>query len=252
MKTNALILFMALLATLFSFLTASAQGEWKWAHCWNSTRPNDDEVNTVKNVDFDDEGNIYVLGSMGGNLTVDGYTFLFLNNPTVYYNADYSAFIMKYDTIGNLLWYKVVKTSRDSWCMPHWLEVRDNKVYVMGDAGLTDVDAYPDSQAWHYWLDTLINGSEVRPIPKDQRVPPRTVGRWSYLATFDLDGNLLDSHFVQAFGRKIYVNNIRAEQYLCSSSKLGISPFHVDAQGNTYIFTRLQYDGLNTKRKCLF
>ena len=86
---------MALLATLFSFLTASAQGEWKWAHCWNSTRPNDDEVNTVKNVDFDDEGNIYVLGSMGGNLTVDGYTFLFLNNPTVYYNADYSAFIMK-------------------------------------------------------------------------------------------------------------------------------------------------------------
>ena len=186
-KSIPLFLFALLMTGFLAFPTASVQGKWKWAHCWSSTPPqNNTEANSVKNIDFDDDGNIYVLGSMGGNLTVDCNTFLFLNNPTVYYNNRYSTFIMKYDTMGNMLWHKEVKTSRDSWCMPHWLEVRDNKVYVMGDAGLTDVDFYPDSQAWHYWLDTLINGSEVRPIPKDQRVPPRTVGRWSYLATFDL------------------------------------------------------------------
>ena len=242
-----LSLFVATLATLFVTLTASAQGEWKWAHCWSSTPPpNNYDVNTVKNIDFDDEGNVYVLGTFGGNLTFDGNTFLFLNNPTVYYNSSWSAFIMKYDTMGNMLWHKEVKTSRDSRCIPHWLEVRDNKVYVMGNAGLTDVDAYSDDQAWHYWLDTLITGSQVRPIPRDQRVPPRTVGRWSYLATFDLDGNLLDSHFVQPFGRKIYANNIRAEEYLCNEASLNISPFHVDAQGNTYIFTKLVYDGPST------
>ena len=31
---NKLSLFVATLATLFSFLAASAQGEWKWAHYW--------------------------------------------------------------------------------------------------------------------------------------------------------------------------------------------------------------------------
>ena len=154
-------------------LSASAQGEWKWAHCWSSTPPpNNYDVNTVKNIDFDDEGNVYVLGTFGGNLTFDGNTFLFLNNPTVYYNSSWSAFIMKYDTMGNMLWHKEVKTSRDSRCIPHWLEVRDNKVYVMGNAGLTDVDAYSDDQAWHYWLDTLITGSQVRlwPNPATERI----------------------------------------------------------------------------------
>ena len=30
-------IFVAMLATLFLTLTASAQGEWKWAHYWSGT-----------------------------------------------------------------------------------------------------------------------------------------------------------------------------------------------------------------------
>ena len=64
---------LALFATLFSFLTASAQGEWKWANYWtgnddplNSTNP----YNYVVRTAFDDDGNVYVFGSFGGNATL--------------------------------------------------------------------------------------------------------------------------------------------------------------------------------------
>jgi hypothetical protein len=73
---------LALLATLFSLLTASAQGEWKWAHYWSG---NDESAsnyyNKIINTAFDDDGNIYVYGSMGGHAVFDGELFHYDNHP---------------------------------------------------------------------------------------------------------------------------------------------------------------------------
>ena len=54
---NRLSLFVATLATLFITLSASAQGEWKWAHYWSGNGNN--IFNKVINTAFDEEGNIY-------------------------------------------------------------------------------------------------------------------------------------------------------------------------------------------------
>jgi len=136
------------------------------------------------------------------------------------------------------LWYKVVK-SKERECYSHWMEVKDNKVYISGNLSIGDVDH--DVSTWLYYFDTLITASQAQAIPDDQRLPPYKPGVYTYFATFDLDGNLLDNHFVNALTREYYAGN-RGEEPLCMPN-LGCIPVHVDNEGNTYVFTRLGYNG---------
>jgi len=237
---NRLSLFVATLATLFSFLAASAQGEWKWAHCWSGAAgAPSDHYNTITKTAFDEDGNIYIWGIMGGQPTFNGSTFLFINNPQVYGSGRRASLLAKFDTLGNMLWYKVVKSSERE-CYSHWMEVKDNKVYISGNLSLGDVDH--DVSTWLYYFDTLITASQAHAIPEDQRLPPYKPGVYTYFATFDLDGNLLDNHFVNALTREYVGGDIRGEEPLCLPN-LGCIPVHVDNEGNTYVFTRLGYNG---------
>ena len=237
---NQLPLFVATLATLFITLTASAQGEWKWAHHWSGAAgAPSDHYNTITKTAFDEDGNIYVWGIMGGQPTFNGSTFLFINNPQVYGSGRRASLLAKFDTLGNMLWYKVVKSSERE-CYSHWMEVKDNKVYISGNLSLGDVDH--DVSTWLYYFDTLITASQAHAIPEDQRLPPYKPGVYTYFATFDLDGNLLDNHFVNALTREYVGGDIRGEEPLCLPN-LGCIPVHVDNEGNTYVFTRLGYNG---------
>ena len=231
---------LALFATLFTLLTASAQGEWKWAHHWSGAAgAPSDHYNTITKTAFDEDGNIYIWGIMGGQPTFNGSTFLFINNPQVYGSGRRASLLAKFDTLGNMLWYKVVKSSERE-CYSHWMEVKDNKVYISGNLSLGDVDH--DVSTWLYYFDTLITASQAHAIPEDQRLPPYKPGVYTYFATFDLDGNLLDNHFVNALTREYVGGDIRGEEPLCLPN-LGCIPVHVDNEGNTYVFTRLGYNG---------
>ena len=240
-------IFMALFATLFTFLTASAQGEWKWAHYWSGTGgTSSDLYNNVTKTAFDEDGNIYVFGLIGGQPTYNGSPLMFINNPQVYGSGKRSSLLAKFDTLGNMLWYKVVKSSESHDCFPYWMEVEDDKVYISGDISLDFVeDPSSVNSVWLYYLDTLITGPQVHSIPADQRRPPYKTGRYTYFATLDLDGNLLDNHFVASFSRKIYAGGVRAEFGLCQPS-LGYSPFHVDSDGNTFVYTSFDYTGFES------
>ena len=235
-----LSLFVATLATLFVTLTTSAQGEWKWAHYWSGTGGEPGQLyNYVTNTAFDENGNIYIWGVMGGQPTFNGSTFLFINNPQVYGLSRRTSLLTKFDSLGNMLWYKVVK-SKERECYSHWMEVKDNKVYISGNLSIGDVDH--DVSTWLYYFDTLITASQAHAIPEDQRLPPYKPGVYTYFATFDLDGNLLDNHFVNALTREYVGGDIRGEEPLCLPN-LGCIPVHVDNEGNTYVFTRLGYNG---------
>ena len=107
-------LFGATLATLFLPLSASAQGEWKWAHHWTGSGGNYNDIfNNVTNTAFDEEGNIYVYGTMGGNASLDGEMLMFSNNSDVITTAEQSILLAKFDTLGTMLWYKVIKCNSD-------------------------------------------------------------------------------------------------------------------------------------------
>ena len=143
MKTKLLPLFVATLATLFSFLSASAQGEWKWANYWSGTGGNPAQYyNDIVKTSFDEEGNIYVFGQMAGQLTFNGSPLMFISNPQVYGSTNRSSLLAKFDTLGNMLWYKVVKSSESVECYPFWMEVKDDKVFISGNLSLDDVDNY--------------------------------------------------------------------------------------------------------------
>lgn len=113
------------------------------------------------------------------------------------------AILAKFDTLGNMLWYKLVKSSEAWDCFPYWMEVKDGKVYISGDISLDYVDnPLTMNNVWLYYLDTLITGPQVHAIPVEQRRPPYKTGRSTYFATLDLNGNLLENHFVESFQEK--------------------------------------------------
>ena len=237
---------LALLATLFITLSASAQGEWKWAHYWtgkDGTGSGEYHNNVIRTA-FDEDGNIYVLGKIGGNLMIDGMLLPFSSDPHVLSKNENSTLLLKYDTLGNMLWYKIVKSSV-SMPYPLWMEVKNGNVYISGNFYLDEVDYYGTvNDVWLYYLDTLITGPQVQAIPANQRTPPYKPGRYTYFAKFDTDGNLLENHFVEAFMRLLEPNaEQRAPLCLCEMLIPSEAPFHVDNEGNTYVHTQLFYYG---------
>ena len=239
-------LFFAILVTFFTLRTASAQGEWKWAHSWSGAgESNSDVFNYITNSAFDSEGNIYVWGMMGGSPDIDGFPFQFYNDdPYIVNRTDRTSLLAKFDTLGNMLWYKIMKANDDPGCFPNWMEVKDDKIYISGTCFLDNVDQI--SYSWLYYFDTLITASQVHAIPVEQRQPPYKTGRYTYFATFDLNGNLLDNHFVEARSRKVFTGGIRSEEYLCNRLGYGMAPMHIDDEGNTYVYTKLEYSGLES------
>ena len=237
---NQLSLFVATLATLFITITASAQGEWKWAHYWSS---GDGSIgscyNQITNTAFDEEGNIYVYGRMGGDPNFDGLTFQFVNNGTVLNANELSILLAKFDTLGNMLWYKVVKSSSEM-AFPLWMEVRNNNVYISGNCGF-----YGDlSDDWLYYLDTLVYKHQLNTISEEQQeLPFKAYHRWTFFAQFDLEGNLLEDHFVEAYSRNSFFNgtdSIRYDENLCMNE---ICPVHIGFDGSLYVFTPIRYRG---------
>ena len=236
-------IFVAMLATLFITLTVSAQGEWKWAHFWSGGDGSfGDYYNEITNTAFDDEGNIYVYGTMGGDVIFDGLTFQFTTNPRVLSKNDRTILLAKFDALGNMLWHKEMKSDNEA-ASPRWMEVRNDKVFVAADCGFYGYQ----SDSWLYYWDTLITRTQINSLPQELQKPPfKAFSRWTCLAQFDLDGNLLEDHFVQAYSRESVFNGsnwLRFDYALCSMAGTNPVPAHIDNYGNYYVFTPIQYRG---------
>ena len=225
------------LAFVLLLATATAQGEWKWAHYWTGQDGNySDYHNYITNTAFDDEGNIYVYGALGNNTVMDGEPFEYCSGAQGIPSNAQGILLAKFDTLGNMLWYKVVKQSACA-AYPHWMEVKDNSICICGSAGFLGDGSYQ----WLYFLDTLITKAQILEMPTEQRKPPfKTYSQWTFFAQFDFDGNLLGCHFVEAFPRDFYPDT---QMSFPLSGGTDVAPFHSDYDGNTYFFTPIQYGG---------
>ena len=226
-----------LLLLALLYVTATAQGEWKWAHYWTgSDGAYTSYYNYITNTAFDDEGNLYVYGSMGNNPIMDGEPFEFSSQPMPGVQDAPAILLAKFDTLGNMLWYKVVKSQTEG-SYPHWMEVRDNRICISGSSSFFGSSSY----AWLYFMDTLITKAQIDTMPAEERKPPfKTYSRWTFFAQFDTDGELSDCHFVEAFSREV-INGIRTKQSLCPNPE--VAPTHNDRNGNTYLFSYIIYGG---------
>ncbi len=253
--------FLPLVALLLTTFTTFAQGEWEWANYWTGDqRDHYDNLNEITNTAFDEEGNIYVYGTMGGDPQFNGEDFPlpenFLSMNPGWGNDGLNEYLRtrariepktylvlaKFDPDGNMLWNKIIRpvnmysTTNEAWAC--WMELRNDKLYVSGNFDLGN-----DYNSLCYYLDTLITTKQVREMPEEEHKPPFKVSKWTWFAQFDLDGNLLEDHFVETYSREIldYVApGYRYPGYLCFALP---SPMHVDNEGNTIVFTSLSYTG---------
>ena len=241
---NVKILFQLLvLSALFAviFPTASAQGEWKWAHYWTGGGGNLNEVfNKITNTAFDEEGNIYVYGTMGGNARLDGEMLMFSDNSDVITTSEHSILLAKFDTLGTMLWYKVIKCNSAYRSIPKWMTVKNDRIYITGTTGM-----WGDYNYWLYYIDTLITKADVLSLPESERKPPYKRSHWSFFSQLDLDGNRLEDHFMEAYSREYFENgndSIRKVEPICASNT-ELTPMHVDNAGNIYMFGQFVYAG---------
>lgn len=119
------------------FFSASAQGEWKWANYWTG---NDDPLNSnipanyVVRTAFDDNGNVYVFGSFGGNATMydqNGNTH-FANDVSIVSNSSLGNVLAKFNAQGDLLWYKSIKSTNGD-CLPYDMVIKDGVILIAGE-----------------------------------------------------------------------------------------------------------------------
>ena len=237
-------LFIASVIVLFTLPTASAQGEWKWAHYWTGSDGSlisNDIFNNITNTAFDEEGNVYVYGTMGGNARLDGEMLMFSSNSTVITTSERSILLAKFDTLGTMLWYKVIKCNSDYWSIPKWMTIKNDRIYITGTTGM-----WGDYNYWLYYIDTLITKADVLSLPESERKPPYKRSRWTFFSQLDLDGNRIEDHFVETYTREYYENGnnyIRGVRPICSDEHTILAPMHVDDSGNVYLFARLDYAG---------
>ncbi len=227
---------------LLATLSASAQGEWKWANYWTGGEElGSHETNRVVRTAFDDNGNIYVFGSFGGSATLyaQNGTSHFSDNTAIVANGSPGTVLAKFDSLGNLLWHRFIK-SLNSSCMPYDMFVRDNRITIAGEYAfqLNSV-----TQLW--FIDTLIDSQCALSYPSGTIHPPYTFGNYSYFVTFDLDGNKLDNHFVHTIARERIGGEYLLDMPL-SRRILGAHPVCVDSQGNTFIALSTYYAGPDT------
>ena len=239
-----LVIIATLFAILFTLPSVFAQPGWQWAHCWSGGNGISvgDYYNYINTTAFDEDGNLYVYGSMGGTARLDGELLHFSEDSRVLITNNPSILLAKFDTLGNMLWYKVVKQSTEE-AVPCWMEIRDDRIYIAGNCGING-DSHHE---WLYYMDTLIEESQITSLPDSLQKPPfKKYCYWTFFAILDLDGNLLEDRFVETFSREYYEPHIRMYSGICKAGRNIPAPIHVDRDGNWYIFTPLSYRGIES------
>ena len=224
-------------------LSASAQGEWKWANYWTG---NDDPLNSynpynyVVSTAFDDAGNVYVYGCFGGNakLYAQDTSVWFCDDVAVILANTKGCALMKFDSSGNLLWKRTIKKSSQGECLPYDMVLHNDRILISGQYDL----AYGSEDLW--FLDTLITQQTAFDhFLSGEIYPPYsyTDGINTFISILDLDGNVLENHFAKVLSRAIEdrfaspINSGFAECRMC-----------VDSYGNIYMATGITYGGPDT------
>ncbi len=223
-------------------LSASAQGEWKWANYWTG---NDDPLNSynpynyVVSTAFDDAGNVYVYGCFGGNAKVyDQNTSEWLCDDVAVILANTKGCaLMKFDSSGNLLWNRTIKKSQQGDCQPYDMVLHDGRILISGQYDFTS-----GTSETLWFLDTLITQQTGFSYPVGEYHPPYTFtdGFNSFFSILDIDGNVLENHFAKVLSRSA------DNRFFLPITTGWECSMCIDRYGNLYLATGISYSGPDT------
>ena len=184
--------------------------------------------NTVYNTVCDSQGNTYIVGTFGVNAEIDGIPLL---DAPLYNNAK-SLLIAKLDPNGNMLWRKAIKNWSNYGVQPA------NNFQIVGDSAIVILIeemklSRNDYFSFLYYLDTLVRVPLYESYYPDY--PFSAIGGYSgsMLITLDLDGNLINNHFLE-------IRLLDSNQIVVGGGPLIDiqGTFDIDKDGYIYIYTR--------------
>ncbi|MCQ2283045.1 MAG: T9SS type A sorting domain-containing protein [Bacteroidales bacterium] len=227
-----------LFALSLSAFAQTAGGEWKWARAFGGT-DGSTPGNSIKQVEYDADGNTYIVGVYGQfGCWDDGQPIV--NNSTVSAGNQTKLLVAKFDSVGTLLWSRVVQNSYKA-TRSVIIQLTDSNLIVVGETRLEDRTSTRQN-TWLYFFDTLIRSQDVAATPVAQRHPPFAFGWWTFVTTLDLDGNVQSSVFLEERKRPQYTPSglcfRQAEPVVW-----GQGLFHIDSAGNNVIICQTKSIG---------
>ena len=220
-----------LLTTVLFLLTAySYAQQWQWAKYYSASSGSTARDKITKSA-MDEDGNVYFLGRFWPLGEIDGERIF---DATEFGTGTSGQIIAKIDVHGNLVWKKIIKffNGYDNPQGPHWMQLKGDRLYVLGEVQVTGENYY----SYIYYLDTMVNYRDFSNLPPEQWKPPfGKYGRMNCFIVFDLDGNVIDQHFLQYKRQNHY--------YVRPFTAGGSALFYVDRSENIYLFTLLEIDG---------
>lgn len=212
-----------LLITLFTAPFAMAQQEqWQWVKQFGSAlsdiQNNDDEEIIAMQVD--DSGNVYLAGSVWGDVNIDSNTF---NHPSL----SLSGFVNKFDCAGNLLWHKRIDYPYDMV-----ISKTTKKVYVA--AGKQILSVHPSGDTTVVFESSLARILNIA-IDENDNIYSLTYGnssQYTPLYYMHPDSNYIAKH--DSTGAIIYFKSI--SKRISGGGLLSDNPYlNIDNSGHIYI-----------------
>ena len=187
MKYKVLYLFLAFFVLCGSHLAAQTP-EYRWGRYFNgNVYSTGSHYDIIHSTAFDSAGNVYVFGRYGVRGQFDRSIYICPMDDTVgFQQADkgYGCFLAKFDTMGTLLWCKSILSTLNPTHKPLNMVLKDGRITIAVQSSFRGGTSPRD--CWYWMFDTLYNW----------------VGTWFHwktftiFATFDLDGNRTDTHFL--------------------------------------------------------
>ena len=203
---------------LIPLLSVSQEIKWAKSYNGNSTSTSESQT-TINNCIFDSQGNAYICGIADKNGIIDGKSIFanFLSN----YNG---SFIAKVDSLGTLEWIKSIQPQNNE-------NTANISMQLINDTTLIfQTPLYPPQiegmQSW--FLDTTVTYKINQDFPL---FPTRNCGHEAFL-TLNHKGELKNAHYLYMYRETGYASNINTPL----TSLIATSPFHVDKDGNLYLF----------------
>lgn len=221
-------ILLIIIVLLISFPTFS-QGTFQWAKSYSGSERDFQSIsNRIYYTEIDSQGNIYILGDFGFGAYIDGEHIFDL----AFGGTQQAVIIAKLDINGALIWKRVIKNNISSSYSNYMKLVGDTSLFIMANMHL----ATNNSSLWY--LDTLINQSYPLPeYPFPFYDGGNIASYGNVFIEFDLNGNVKNQHFLQI--KSLDSNAVEVDQPLFSNYTV-TSPFHIDNQGNMYMYSNLQ------------
>ena len=219
------IVFAVLFTTLFA-LPLHAQ-RFEWAKSYTGPGYN---VSEIIGSFTDAEGNLYFLGKFTGGAGFNGVSFV----PPTLITTKNCTVLGKLSPAGELLWYKTL-ASTYSHCTPIGLAKASDTTLMI--ASTLNLPFYVSSiNTGHnsvYYFDTLLTEDDGYLMPTDSIFNIRV----TTFATFNLEGNLVEKHFLQmayedTSGHVFREQNVNESFERIQTNNFSMLRFTIDSEGN--------------------